>query len=575
MVTQSNVELLADRRFKGWEILLLALAILLLATAGLALFTDFPFLRLLLLQGQNISSSVSERIGALTTTAGKVKRQKESDSEFVVILPGTEVLSGDTIVTDSSAGAVITLNEGGKLELAPGTMVKLDFNSGISIGGIRRQTNVQLVSGAVGGETSREKIVVKTTTGKTTTLTSTKKAVIRQEVAAPMKVEPIAAPIAVEVVEATLPPPVVAPEEVVKPTEAPVSNAPAATPQPVPVILPTEVPTSTPTPSATPIASPTPSETPTPTPTTRIVAARISKLSPYSGETLKIPAGSTRPILPMTLSFESSKPEARFQVMLKKAGKLFGGVLLDQAVQPVNGVVSISSPIQAPGRYTWEIVDLDADTKLTSSQFSVSPTFETAGALPALIGDSVIDSNRTTGAILRDFPGLTLRWKPIASATEYELRVFEDAAKTKQLLEKNLEEPSFTFLEGTLPSKPLYYSVTARLASGFRAEIPNGKFEFKFLPPIPFEPAEGALLSLEKMNKQPAVLTWNYTSFTQSYQIEIARDAQFSSVIVRKSVQENFYPFTPKKAGTYYWRVRAQAPTFRSQPSPPRTFVVQ
>jgi hypothetical protein len=195
--------------------------------------------------------------------------------------------------------------------------------------------------------------------------------------------------------------------------------------------------------------------------------------------------------------------------------------------------------------------------------------------LPPLVGDSVIDSNRTTGVILRDFPGLTLRWKPIASATEYELRVFEDAAKRKLVLEKNLEESSFTFLEGTLPSKPLYYWVTAKLASGFKAEIPNGKFDFKFLPPVPFEPVDGKTLALEKMKKQPAILTWKHTSFTQSYQIEIARDAQFSSVLVRKSVQENFYPFTPKKAGTYYWRVRAQAPTFRSQPSPPRTFVVQ
>ena len=63
------------------------------------------------------------------------------------------------------------------------------------------------------------------------------------------------------------------------------------------------------------------------------------------------------------------------------------------------------------------------------------------------------------------------------------------------------------------------------------------------------------------------LLTWQKTNFTDFYQIEIARDAGFSSIFKRVDLKENFYVLKSPPSGTYYWRVRSSAKSAFSAPS--------
>jgi hypothetical protein len=522
--------------FRAWEWALLSLAAPLFFIALAMYVSDFPILRKYVLKFQQ-TTDAEARVGELATASGKVRRQRATESEFILISPGEPLQNQDTLVTDPGVSASVRLDDGGTIELAADTMVKLAFDTGVSIGGITRQTNVQLVTGAVTGQTKAQKIVVQTVTGKTTTLGKEAQAIIREAPIVPKKVEVVAAAIPVEVIEAKIPPPIeIAAEE--KKIEA----------EPPP---------------------------PPPPPKPRILPAKLTALAPAAGARLAPPEGMLNGRVPVSLAFTSSRPNAKFRIRLKTAGSWLGGTLLDERVEARAGKVSVPLSLEKPGAYEWSIDDLDADAPLGSHGFELRNEFQGLTLLdPAVPGAKGL-SNTLSGELLSAFPGFLLRWKPHPDAEDYEVRVYAGQAGSKPVFSGETSEPRLLFSKGVLSAGAYQFRVVARLKSGFRATSPSANFQLSFLPPPLVQPRDRAPIPEKKTGKTPVLLTWSHTNFTEKYEVQVSSDESFTDVSEAKSTDDNFHSFVPQAKGRYYWRVRAMSGELRSSFSKPRNFTVR
>ncbi|TGL99396.1 FecR domain-containing protein [Leptospira jelokensis] len=68
-------------------------------------------------------------------------------------------------------------------------------------------------------------------------------------------------------------------------------------------------------------------------------------------------------------------------------------------------------------------------------------------------------------------------------------------------------------------------------------------------------PNQGAEVEVDERNL--VVLKWKKLTSKSSYEIEIARQADFSQTIVKESVDGNYFEFRSKELGKFYWRVKA------------------
>jgi hypothetical protein len=75
---------------------------------------------------------------------------------------------------------------------------------------------------------------------------------------------------------------------------------------------------------------------------------------------------------------------------------------------------------------------------------------------------------------------------------------------------------------------------------------------------------------LKDQGKENRILfTWQKTNFTDTYEIAIAADSAFKTVLLTRKTAENFFVLTAPKVGTYYWRVESTAGKLKSGPSAP------
>ena len=63
-------------------------------------------------------------------------------------------------------------------------------------------------------------------------------------------------------------------------------------------------------------------------------------------------------------------------------------------------------------------------------------------------------------------------------------------------------------------------------------------------------------------------MTWQKTGISEGYVLEIASDAEFKTVLLKREQKDNFYIYHPSKTvAQYWWRVRAFAKKAASRPS--------
>lgn len=142
-------------RFKVWEVFAIAAASAVVVLSFVAYLRDFPVLGYLIGIHRDVGKN---RAGRVAQTAGTLRRQLFQEIEFRSIERGAEVFDRDTIITSSDGTAVVNLDDGGVIELGPGTMVRLTFEKEFSLSRILEGTTVQVLTGRVTGRAKTRKI---------------------------------------------------------------------------------------------------------------------------------------------------------------------------------------------------------------------------------------------------------------------------------------------------------------------------------------------------------------------------------------------------------------------------------
>jgi len=516
-----------DQRFSAIEVASMVLLAAIFFLSAYFYVSDFPILRRYLF-GLETSAGLAE-IGRLKMSSGKVRRQRANQAEFENISENAPLYNLDTVVTGSDVRAQIKLDDGGVLDLAPSTMVKLAFSSKFSLSGVTRQANVELVSGSVSGEAKKENIVVTTRTGTRTSFKDSPKLVIQEKVAAPKKIELPVSP-------------------VVNPVPAPAPSLIVTRPEPSPSV-----------------------EAPPPKP----VPITVSGAYPAPGEALSVPDGSTRPIREITLSWRSSAAgvPVRLRVYLRESGANQRRQVLDTETKSRLGSNPVRLTLKKPGNYSWEVVDLTAQTTVLSSDFSLKPEYEAIQLQNVLVGGKDTRSSEVKDKVIKDFGGITLRWVPYNEARRYTVAVYRDPQAPRPEVTREVDSPEFTINKNKVSSGRLFYRVSTLLPSGFKVSSRMDTFEFTFAPPGLVLPVGGARIS--SASAQSVLFTWKKTNYTQAYEIELARDPAFNSIALKQRVKDNFHPIPMPEPGLYYWRVRSISETSMSPPSPANSLQVR
>ncbi|WP_304157572.1 T9SS type A sorting domain-containing protein, partial [Mesonia mobilis] len=93
-------------------------------------------------------------------------------------------------------------------------------------------------------------------------------------------------------------------------------------------------------------------------------------------------------------------------------------------------------------------------------------------------------------------------------------------------------------------------------SESYATAITLGVYDTSLEAPILLTPTNGAT----DVNLNP-VITWEELPNANSYQLQIATDEQFNSIVVDTEVEENTYNFSESEfENTYYWRVKAFNP---------------
>lgn len=178
----------------------------------------------------------------------------------------------------------------------------------------------------------------------------------------------------------------------------------------------------------------------------------------------------------------------------------------------------------------------------------------------ALVSGNPSTSNKIRNEVVTDF-NIEIRWENYPGAKYYKIWFASKPDSPRPLLEKTLTKNSYFFNKGKLFVGQFYYRVFAYLASGQVAVSETRKFAFEFLPPILTSPVDRSMISRKSLEKadERLFLSWQKTNFTEKYELEVYRDPQLRSLVLKKLLLQNYWVFDQLKQGEYWWRVRSRA----------------
>ncbi len=455
---------------------------------------------------------LSTPIGRLSSLDAEVKRRHAQESDFRPLPKESPVFNQDTIVTSDSGGAVISLDDGSQIELNPGTLIRLSYVSELSLGGVVRNSFIEVVKGQARGRASGKgssKLILK----------SPGKAPVVLESRATQSMEVKAPPVAWR-------------------------NPPAALPRPVPSIAPSVAPAPVASPSAEPsvAAIPSPSATPIPeAPTLLEATAPLDRASiapgPTAGEegakvTLR---WKTSPGLPVKLVVQpggAEKPVLEREIKANASGE---------------GVAEFVA--QSPGAYRWSV---STGGKTVNRRFDVRRQFPGVKTSPVLVDGKNVTSSEYRGEALSRYL-LSFRWTEVEDAENYRVVIEPRQGKPIALTSK---DPNRDWKPAAGQGDAFRYQVIARFENGFEAVSEKQDFGFSFVTPVPTDPLKGKAIPLAAIREEGVLLAWRKTNFTQQYEAEVASDAAFTQGVRRFKPNENFVVVPRLEAGKYFWRVR-------------------
>lgn len=158
-------------------------------------------------------------------------------------------------------------------------------------------------------------------------------------------------------------------------------------------------------------------------------------------------------------------------------------------------------------------------------------------------------------------PVVRLQWSPVTEAAGYRLRVALDPEFKNKILDQSLSVPQW---EGELPATGrLYWAVQSRAAqapspedSPFTASQAiwvSRSGGFKLLSPTAAE-------VIQFLGEKPEIrFAWEKSGGAERYELQVARDERFQSVVLKQEVEATAESWSTREApaGDYFWRVRA------------------
>ncbi len=527
---------MSEARFSRTERALILLGLVFMFGAGSLYFSGFSIQRILFGWDQEKSG---RKVGLLTARDGSVRRQLGASTEFRDIDLRADLYNEDTLVTSLEGGAKFELDDGSLIELGPGTMIKLVFDSELSLQGISRRANIEVVTGSVSG-VAKSKNVVFRNRSEVVRLDTAEKKIMR----AVPRSGVIAAPEARPTVQ-------VAPQPVVVPTPVAV----AIVPSPIP----------------------TPTATASPSPVVRVIA-KVQLVSPKMNHIMAADPKLPEPYVHPTFEWLVAPLDQALEIAIRKVGS-HPVEILRKTVTPNRGHGSLSTRISEPGVYEWELL-APAGTRLgmgkVSARFSVSPEVRKIEILHPMVGSSESESNRYEGEVKNKFEGITLRWHPLPSANSYRIWLLKKPKDVKPIMDRTVTSPSYSFNKGKLFTGTIYYKIMSPMAHGWVAVSESAPFSFNFMPPALVIPENESVVTAGNMSRSDnsVLMTWQRMNFTTGYELEIATDPEFKQVIQKHLSKENFMVVKSLAIGRLWWRVRCYTKEVSSPFSAPNLLVI-
>jgi hypothetical protein len=353
---------------------------------------------------------------------------------------------------------------------------------------------------------------------------------------------------------------------------------------------------ATPTPihSATPQPSPPAVSTRAPAAVAQAPLGKLIWAKPKSGAQFQVVAHATQIEVPVEFEWKlAGEPSEVFLKIQKQKhsteasslGKDTSEEGFQQKIVLSKGWGKYLWRAEAPGRYSWEIVDVNGNVlnleKEKTPEFDVSPA---ANCLQ-------MEQPQVEYAKNRSKVNFQLNWTAIPGSRSYWVSLYSGYSghagssgspgnsssrsiqKKEPILRKEVTDSSFSLDLSTLKVNQFYYQVTTELSSGFKVSSPMQAFQVKFETPRLVKPLANATISkqaLAKSRQSSILMTWQKTSFSEAFVFEISRYANFSKVHLSKQLTLNYFflPVDQFKPGTYWWRVRGTSKTIVSPPSP-------
>lgn len=557
---------------KRWEITVVALSALLFGTSFTVYVTGFPLRNYLF--GLKVDEAQDE-VGKVASTTGTLKREQLGHAEFKIIKQNDALFQRDTVVTSGEGGATLTLSDGSTIELGPKTMVKLEGESQFNLTGVARTTRIAVVSGQITPKnlsaSSKGRVLIEAN-DEVVELDESSKVIQasndRPVVPRPRAAESLTSGFGGLLSRFSSGSNASKSLERMPTDTKPTSDAKAsqARPTPNPIVLPSP--------------RPTPSPTPSPSPTPQMaVNTSIQLMEPTNGAKLKAVQTTTGAGKPLILkwrinasdSSESSERKNPVKVSvyrINEKGHRDGNPLLDQSVVTQLGTMeSLTWTAKAPGVFECEVLDT-VSKKSARSRFTVEKAFEGIQlARPEVLQDGSEDDIQTRG---KRVAKVRLSWKAFPSATGYKLRLIDRMTGESQHQDIDVNGTEYTVTQQSASQNNMIYEVATTLPNGFVARSIKDQFFFDFLPPQPSSPTNQTVVSRMDMRKWEGgvLLTWQKTTVSEGYVLEVAADQDFQKVLVKKQLKDNFIVIRPSASiNDYWWRVTAQSGQLFSRPS--------
>jgi hypothetical protein len=522
-------------QLKPWEISFIVLALIVSAMSFSAYVLDFPIRKYLFNlvdeQGQTL-------IGEVQTKTGSLKRQLSGETAFKNVSEKDPLYNMDVIVTGPDSSAILLLESEGTIEIGPNSMVRLAFETDLTLDGIDRVNKLNVISGHVKSQAGKKKIVITSKEGSTEVKPNTNHTI--EVKAAPIK---------------------------------PAVPTPLAPSTPVAAVE-----------KLPPVPSPSPVPAPSPT-LTKEQADKIKILTPKKGERLTIDEKASRIERPVKLSWTMNPPNAKTQVRIWRvnhSGKNESSqrdLVLERVFPTQKGLGAIVWKAKHPGNYEWEIAGENGEKisfdENTHSHFSIFSEVQGIKALQPLISGKTTVSNQFNGEHLKEFD-IKLRWNPYPTAEKYRVQIYSTPTAKAPVIDKTIKQTELSFNKDQLVSGKFFYKITSVLDSGFTANSGLQEFSFSFLPPAPALPRKNSIITQKRIRSDGnyVVLTWKKTNFTRGYEIEIGKDPQFKQIYLKKVLKENYFVLKNPALGQYWWRVRGFAKNLSSPLSEASVFTI-